>query len=285
MSNTKHIDYTDYCSEIVLKHDRERLFCVMLSPLPLRPALAALLAWNVEIAKTGEVASEEMIGLIRLQWWREALDEIYAGKPPRQHAVVLALAEAIREHGLPQEPFAEIITAREADLERAPFATLDALDAYSLPTGGNLLKLWLRVLGVDNRHAAEAAEHVGAAWAQVGILRASHHLAHQGKVRLPQEALGGAGIDADHILQKGFSEPVSEAVQAVAELAEEHIRDARALWRDVPRAALPPLYLAVLAEDYLSRLRQCDYQPDQRVEKGRAKRAIKLWWASLRRRY
>src|SRR5690606_2930409 len=108
-----------------------------------------LLAWNLEIARIGEIASDEMLGLIRFQWWREALDEIYQGNPPRQHAVVLELAEAIRAHGLPQEVFTDILDAREADLDRAPFATQEELESYARRTGGAFLALWMRVLGVD----------------------------------------------------------------------------------------------------------------------------------------
>jgi phytoene synthase len=286
MSNSKHTDHTDYCTHQVLEHDRERMLCVMLAPQPARAALVALLAWNLEIAKVGEVASEQMIGLIRYQWWRDALDEIYAGKPLRQHAVVLALADAIAEYNLPQEAFLDIISAREADLDRAPFLTLAALDSYACTTGGSLLTLWLHILKVEDRHAFDAVEYVGTAWALIGSLRACHHAAHSGKVRLPADMLQESGIDADKILQEGFTSAVSEAVQAVAEMAEEHIRDARALRKDLPKAALPALYLAVQAEDFLHRLKQCGYNPaSPKMERGRAPRALKLWWANALKRY
>lgn len=286
MSNSKYTDHTDYCTREVMAKDRERTLCMMMSPASARRGVVALLAWNIEIAKIGEVASEEMVGLIRFQWWRDALDEIYDSKPLRQHAVVLELAETIRAHDLPKEMFMDVLAAREADLDKTPFATLEAMDAYSCSTGGTLEKIWLRILGVDDKHAAEAAEHVGAAWALIGSLRASHHMAHHGKMRLPLEALEAAGVDAEGILQNGFTPPVGEAVQVVAELAEEHIRDARGLRRDVPKAALPALYLAVQAEDFLHRLHAAGYDlAAASIEKGRAKRALKLWWASLVKKY
>lgn len=285
MSNSKPTDHADYCAQLVLEQDRERLLCVMFAPIPARRALVALLAWNLEVAKVGEIASEEMIGFIRFQWWRDALDEIYDNKPLRQHAVVLELAEAIRSYALPKEPFLEIIAAREADLERAPFGSLEALDSYAVATGGHVLKLWQHVLGVENKDAVEAAEHVGAAWALVGVIRSLHHVAHQGKMRLPNDELKEAGVDADKLLQEGFTPAVNRAVQVVAELAEEHIRDARALYKSMPKQALSPLYLAVQAEDYLTRLKGNGYAPTPTLESGRAKRAFKLWWASVRKRY
>ena len=51
-------------------------------------------AANHEIAKTAEVVSEPAIGQIRLQWWREALEGVEAGRP-RAHEVAIPLAEAV----------------------------------------------------------------------------------------------------------------------------------------------------------------------------------------------
>lgn len=286
MSNSNHTDHTRYCIEQSMSHDRERFLSAMLAPQPARRALVALLAWNLEIAKVGEIASDDMIGLIRYQWWRDALEEIYAGKPPRQHAVVLELAYAIEAHDLPQALFLDIITARESDLDAAPFATLEALDVYCQKTGGVLLKLWLRVLGCDHADADEAAEQIGAAWALLGTLRACHHHAHLGKVRLPADELQAVGVDADVLLQEGFTPQVSDVVQSVAEAAAEHIRDARAIRHNIPATAFPPLSLAIQAEDFLQRLKASDYNPaTSKMESGRPARALKLWWGNLRKHY
>ncbi|PKP80734.1 MAG: hypothetical protein CVT79_14045 [Alphaproteobacteria bacterium HGW-Alphaproteobacteria-18] len=60
-----------------------------------RRALVALYALAYELVRVREAVSEETLGLIRFQWWREAIEEIEAGKPPRGHDVCLALAEEI----------------------------------------------------------------------------------------------------------------------------------------------------------------------------------------------
>lgn len=257
------------------------MLCAMMATLEARTGLVALLAWNIEIAKVGEIASEEMLGFIRFQWWRDALEEIYEGKVPRQHAVVLALADAIKQHGLDKEQFLRIIAARESDLERAPFKTMEALEMYASETGGALLSLWLSVLKADNASAYEAAKYVGAAWSLIGMLRATHHLAHRGKVRLPE-----SGVNADTLLQEGLTPEIRVVVEQVAKRAEQYLDDARALKKDIPRAALSPLYLAVQAEDFLRRLKAADYDlTNHRIERGRVMRALKLWRASLFKTY
>lgn len=60
-----------------------------------RRALVALYALAYELVRVREAVSEETLGLIRFQWWREAIEEIEAGKSPRGHDVCLALAEEI----------------------------------------------------------------------------------------------------------------------------------------------------------------------------------------------
>ena len=80
-----------YCGDQIRRYDRDRFLTALFAPADRREDLFALYAFNLEVAKTREVASEAMLGQIRLQWWRDALDEVFAGKPPRQHAVVVVV--------------------------------------------------------------------------------------------------------------------------------------------------------------------------------------------------
>ena len=106
MSEPRH-DPT-YCEGEVRAHDRDRYLVTQFAPAPRRAALYALYAFNLEVAKTAEVVSEELLGQIRLEWWREAIEECYDGEP-RRHEVVEALAGAIREHGLTRGQFKRLI--------------------------------------------------------------------------------------------------------------------------------------------------------------------------------
>ena len=54
----------------------------------------ALMALALELRRIPSVVSEAPIGEIRLQWWREALDELAAGSQPRGHPLLQALHAA-----------------------------------------------------------------------------------------------------------------------------------------------------------------------------------------------
>src|SRR5262249_59537665 len=73
-----------YCLDQVRRFDRDRYLTALFAAPPARADLVALYALNLEGAKTREGVREPMMGLMRLQWWRDAGAGIYAGneRPP-----------------------------------------------------------------------------------------------------------------------------------------------------------------------------------------------------------
>src|SRR5712671_4300577 len=118
------------CEDIIRKSDYDRYAAAVFAPKRVRGHLCALYAFNYEIAKTGETVSEVLAGQIRLQWWRDAIAELREGKR-REHPVVLALAEVLRAHDLPQNLFDQMIDARECDLDEMPFQDMTGLETYA----------------------------------------------------------------------------------------------------------------------------------------------------------
>ena len=153
-----------YCRDRVNRFDPDRAAVIAFQPAESRPGLYALHAFNLEVAQLRETVGELMLGAMRLQWWRDALDEAASGRE-RRHAVLQPLAAAIRDHDLPQDRFRRLLDAREADLEAAPPADLPA---YARETGGTLAALAGQIVS-----GRAGSEDIGAAWALVGWLRAA----------------------------------------------------------------------------------------------------------------
>ena len=87
------MDTLAYCRDQVLTQDRARGLALDAAPKGVRAGLFALYAFNLELAKVAPMVSEAALGDIRFQWWRDVIDELRAGKKPRQHPVVLALKD------------------------------------------------------------------------------------------------------------------------------------------------------------------------------------------------
>lgn len=64
-----------------------------------------------EILKVPAYVNEPMMGLIRLQWWHDEIDKIYAGQAFEQTPALCALAQVIKYFDLPQDAFTDMIAA------------------------------------------------------------------------------------------------------------------------------------------------------------------------------
>lgn len=268
------------CAEAVRKHDNDRFLTALFAPAAVREDLFALYAFNHEVAKTREVVTEPTLGQIRLQWWRESIEGAFEGRP-RRHEVVEPLATAILRNGLDRTQFDLLIDGREADLDDEAPADLECLVNYAQVTGAPLARLACQVLGVRDAAAMEAARLIGTAWALTGILRATPFLARGRRSRLPLSFMIEHGV-TEPALFEGKPEPgLTKVAAAVADQARLLLKQARALRGQVPKAALPALLPAVLADLYLERLEQAGYDPlSPALLRPSVRRPLAVGWAA-----
>lgn len=250
--------FDDYCAQEVRGQDPDRWLTALFAPDAKRPALLALYAFNAEIARARESVSQPMLGQIRLQWWREAWEGILLDQP-RKHPVVQALHARLRQLDI-ADAYA-LIEARERDMDPAPMADMAALLGYAEATSAPLMRLAAATLGGDlNSELRESIQLAGTAYALVGILRATPHLAAQQRVLLPADRLRAAGIVPDALHQKDHGQAVLEVTAAVA--AEARQRLDRLRRRKIERRVLPALLPASLARAYLGRLAKAGFNPE-----------------------
>ena len=126
-----------------------------------RADVIALYAFDNELARAPRVASNALLGEIRLTWWREALDEIFEGRPVRHHPTAQAVAAAIARHGLPRAPLEAMIDARYRELDATPMSPDEALD-WARGTAGQAAEVAARIM--DPSAQAGRATAAGAVW-------------------------------------------------------------------------------------------------------------------------
>jgi len=247
-----------YSADQLRRFDRDRYLTVLFAPAGRREALFALYAFNLEVARTREAVRTPDMGLIRLQWWCDAIAELYAGRC-RQHPVLEALAPLppLLTRGLLER----LLEARERDLAPEPFATLAELEAYAADTAGGLLELALELLGGADDAGRSAARRLGSAWALLGLLRATPMHARDGRVMLPTELLRAQGIESNALADARGSPEMAAVVATVAARAAAELAAARALAPKLSAAALPALLLGPLADVLLRRLQACGHDP------------------------
>lgn len=156
-----------YCAAQVRAQDIDRFHLALAAPTGVQEAWLALAAFNLELARTSDRVTDPNLGLLRLQWWRDALGEIGAGGPVRGHQVALGLSNVGERLDLIS--LETLISAREADLDTEPFADQEALTAYLIQTSGALMRAQAVVLGVKDAEAI--ANHLGCAFGCIGMAR------------------------------------------------------------------------------------------------------------------
>lgn len=118
-----------------------------------RADLVALYALDHELTRIPRIVTDPLMGEIRMTWWREALEELAEGRPPRAHPVLLAIAGS----RLPPVALAALAEARLGDLD-AP-RTGEALLKHVDATEGLVMALAARRLseGAQAGHVVHAA--------------------------------------------------------------------------------------------------------------------------------
>ncbi|CAN7358382.1 squalene/phytoene synthase family protein [Phenylobacterium sp. LjRoot219] len=127
-----------------------------------RADVIALYAYDHELARAPRVASNSLLGEIRLTWWREALDEIYEGRAVRRHPTAQALAAVVGGRGLARAPLEAMIDARYRELDGQPLTEVEALE-WARDTAGRAAEAAIAVLDPGAQPAA--ALDAAAAWA------------------------------------------------------------------------------------------------------------------------
>lgn len=198
---------TDFSDEAVrgalmqtLKNaDPDRYRAALMAVDAARERLLTLYAFHYELAKVPEMVSEPMIGAIRYQWWRDALAEIYEGKPVRKHEVATPLKEVLTQFDIPRYWADALIDGRERDLDPRPFENMDAAKAYCAATSGKLMQIAVQVAAPDmavSESQAAGIEQAGLAWGLTGLARAYRYYQTRMLSELAFEDIKAAAQDA-----------------------------------------------------------------------------------------
>jgi len=243
-----------YCAGLVRDQAPGRYLATLFAPAGVRPALFGLYAFDHEIAKVRYVVSEPMAGLIRFQWWRDALDAIAAGRPAPAHPAAQALQDAWPRLAIARPRLDAAIDARERELEQTAPETLPALEQHLAATSSGPVLAALELLGVRDQAARDAGLEVGLAIGLADLLR-EIDVDRARALFLPGDLLGRHGIAPEAVREAASPGAFAPAIRELADHARGHLRKARRLRRRVPGQALPALLPGVLVGYQLRCLR------------------------------
>jgi NADH dehydrogenase [ubiquinone] 1 alpha subcomplex assembly factor 6 len=261
--------------EMVRESDRPRYLCTLWAPAVHRPALFALHAFGLELARIRTQVSEPMLGEIRLAWWREALDGVYACQP-REHPVLQAMTILV-DKGVHQSRLTALIDGRESEIFDSAMANTSEVEAFATQTAGVQNELVASLCGATSSEGLQAANDIGTAWGLLSLLRAVNFHARAQRHFLPHAELQAAGIDPDSLVSRPIGANIAPVVKEICERAEALL--SRTKTNKTPKAAH---FIEVWPRDFIARLTRNHFDISQTdFEVGDLRRQILLLRAAM----
>jgi phytoene synthase len=227
---------------LLRRHDPDRFLTALFAPTAKRGALLALYAFNHELARAREVASQPTLALIRLQWWRDVVEGA-----PRRHEVATPLQAAIDAGLLRRADLLAVIEAREIEAEDF-IGSAEEWRTYVLSSAGGVAVAAAHALGAAE---PETFRPLGAAYGVAGLLRSVKTLAARGRILLPADWLAAQDLSPEAAIAAPDSAPVRAVLAQVAEAGRALLRQGAAT--PAPRHAIAAALPAVLARRDLAR--------------------------------
>ncbi|RKP26961.1 isoprenoid synthase domain-containing protein [Syncephalis pseudoplumigaleata] len=259
-------DALAYCRDLVRKHDYDHYLCGLLYPRNVRDGYWALRSLFIELSLIRDVVSESHIGQMRLQFWRDAIEQLFSGGPPRQHPVLVAIAHTLTAsmaHGgkpaVSASWIKRIISEREKDLVQPFYRTVADLENYAEATHASAIYLQLELLGIRSVAADHTASHIGKSYGIVTLLRATPYHASKRVSYLPSELFAKHGASEEDMFRQGPSaKGINDVVYDLASTAHGHLEIANKHIEEdkLPSPSITAMLAAVPARAYLKQLQK-----------------------------
>ena len=228
---------------LLRESDRDRYLACLLTPESRRASVAALYAFNAEIARVRDSVRDALPGEMRLQYWRDLVEGTHHGETAA-NPVASGLLAAIEAYRLPRPVLSNMIDARIFDLYDDPMESRSSLEGYAGETASALIQLVSLILDPQAAAAsATRAGHAGVAQAIAGMLLLMPKHRARGQIYVPAEILAATGLDGPSFLSVSDAGRVGAAIEAFAGLGLDHLAKARG--EGPLPASLVPAFLPV----------------------------------------
>lgn len=157
----------EFCRTQLKKDEPERYFISLFAPKNVQASLWGIFAFNSELSRIKNTVTEPMIGRIRLQWWREALEKFEENRG-RGHYVLQALQTLLAQNAIQLSDLMSLVDAREIEFEDTASCDMEKILKYTESTLGLLTELSARIssCGSDD---INWARKIGTSWGLIEI--------------------------------------------------------------------------------------------------------------------
>jgi phytoene synthase len=271
-----------YCQNKAANSGSSFYYSFLFLPPEKRRAITALYAFCREVDDVVDECHDPGVARVKLAWWREEIERMFAGEP--QHPVGQALAPAVREFSLAQEYFQEIIDGMEMDLEPVRYASFKDLALYCYRVASAVGLLSAEIFGYQDRHTLKYAHDLGIAFQLTNILRDVGEDARRGRIYLPEDEMAAHGVTVDDLRKGELTAPLRALLAFQAQRARQYYQQAFAKLPEQDRfAQRSGLIMAAVYLTLLDRIESEGYPVLTRRVRLSPWRKLWIAWRTARR--
>lgn len=255
-------DAQAYCTAVTQRSGSNFYYSFFFLPRDRREAMYTVYAFCKEVDSVVDEPSAGADPATELVRWREELTACYRGQPTRP--VTISLARHIKELGIPQLYFDELINGVEMDLIHRRYATFKDLYQYCYRVASVVGLICLHIFGTRSPEAKNYAVNLGIAFQLTNILRDIGNDADRGRVYLPQEDLRRFGYREEDLMHRRHTAAFVELMRYQCARAERYYAVAHRIVESLPPSDRSSLTVAeIMRAVYvriLGRIEASEYQ-------------------------
>jgi squalene synthase HpnC len=230
-----------YCRGLAERHYENFTVASRLLPRRLRQHVCNIYAYCRWADDLADETGDPQRSLALLDWWEKLLRRCCLGEAT--HPVFIALAETIREFGLPAEPFLDLLVAFRQDQQVTRYETINQLVDYCRYSANPVGRM---VLYLGQCHTPERVQLSDSICTGLQLANFWQDVAHdwdRGRVYLPQADCRQFGYGEDHFVRRECNEAFRRLLAVRVEDAEGRLRTGSPLAMEMPRELRLPVAL------------------------------------------
>ena len=215
-----------YCERLARSHYENFSVATWFLPKRLHQHFFSVYAYCRISDDLGDEVGDTRLSLALLDLWQHELDACYAhlangSKPEPRHPVFVALAETIRQCGIPHLEFSDLLIAFRQDQTVTRYETFDELLGYcrnSANPGGHLVLYLCGYSDLDRQQLSDytcTALQLANFWQDVAVDY------EKGRIYLPLESLRRFGVSESDIAERRFTPQFRELMKFEVARARE----------------------------------------------------------------
>jgi len=216
----------EYCREKAAKSGSSFYYSFLSLPDKKRDAIIAVYAFCREVDDIVDSKTDPQIKTVKLGWWQEEINNLFAGKP--QHPITKALKPVVEHFNLPQEYFQEVLDGMNMDLQQQRYATFKELRLYCYRVASVVGLMSAEIFGYQDRQTLKYANDLGMAFQLTNIIRDVYDDILNDRIYIPLDELEKYGVTEQDLREQCHTESFRQLMEFQVQRAKSYYEKALA---------------------------------------------------------